>query len=153
MENILSIHLQEVIFSSSDPKLSKQISRLEKAGKLRKIASRIYTPNFSDTSETIVRRNLFAILGKLYPGSILSHRSALEFQPTSEGYIFLTYTYTKRISLPGITIRFLEGPGKMEGDNPFSGELYCSQFERALLENLQVSRQPGSESKTLTLPE
>ena len=96
MENILPIHLQEVIFSSSDPKLSKQISKLEKAGKLRKIASRIFTPNFSDTPETIVRRNLFTILGKLYPGSLLSHRSALEFQPTSEGHIFLTYTYTKR---------------------------------------------------------
>lgn len=153
MENILPIHLQEVIFSSSDPKLSTQISRLENAGKLRKIASRIYTPNFSDTPETIVRRNLFTILGKLYPGSLLSHRSALEFQPTSEGHIFLTYTYTKRISLPGITIRFMEGPARIEGDNPFSGELYCSQLERALLENLQVSRQPGPESKTLTLPE
>ena len=153
MENILPIHLQEVIFSSSNSRLSKQISMLEKAGKLRKIASRIYTPNFSDTPETIVRRNLFPILGKLYPGSMLSHRSALEFQPTSEGHIFLTYTYTKRISLPGITIRFMEGPGKIEGDNPFSGDLFCSQLERALLENLQVSRQPGPESKTLTLPE
>ena len=153
MENILPIHLQEVIFSSSDPKLSNQISRLEKAGKLRKISSRIYTPNFSDTPETIVRRNLFAILGKLYPGSLLSHRSALEFQPTSGGHIFLTYTYTKRISLPGITIRFMEGPAKIEGDNPFSGDLYCSQLERALLENLQVSRQSGPESKTLTPPE
>ena len=153
MENILPIHLQEVIFSSSDTKLSTQISRLEKAGKLRKISSRIYTPNFSDTPETIVRRNLFAILGKLYPGSLLSHRSALEFQPTSGGHIFLTYTYTKRISLPGIIIRFMEGPAKIDGDNPFSGDLYCSQLERALLENLQVSRQSGPESKTLTPPE
>jgi len=153
MENILPIHLQEVIFSSSDSGISKQISRLEKAGKLRKIASRIYSPNFSDTPETIVRRNLFVILGKLYPGSILSHRSALEFQPTSEGHIFLTYSYTKRISLPGITLRLLQGPAPIEGDNIFSGELYCSQQERAFLENLQESRQPGPESKTLTLPE
>lgn len=153
MENILPIHLQEVIFSSSEPKLGKQISRLERAGKLRKIAPRIYTPNYSDTPETIIRRNLYTILGKLYPGSMLSHRSALEFQPTSAGHIFLTYTYTKRISLPGITLRFLEGPGQIEGDNVFSGELYCSQLERALLENLQVSRKPGPESKTLTLSE
>lgn len=153
MENILPIHLQEVIFSSSDSGISKQISRLEKAGKLRKIASRIYSPNFSDTPETIVRRNLFVILGKLYPGSILSHRSALEFQPTSEGHIFLTYSYTKRISLPGITLRLLQGPAPIEGDNIFSGELHCSQQERAFLENLQESRKPGPESKTLTLPE
>ena len=153
MENILPIHLQDVVFSSSDSKYSKQISKLEKAGKLRKIASRIYTPNFTDSPETIIRRNLFTILGKLYPGSMLSHRSALEFQPTSAGHIFLTYTYTKKIKLPGITLRFMEGHGPVEGDNPVSGELYASQMERALLENLQVSRQPGPESKTLTLPE
>ena len=153
MENNLPLHLQEVVFSSSDSKLSKQISKLEKAGKLRKIAARVYSPNFTDSPETIVRRNLFAILGKLYASSILSHRSALEFQPTSAGHIFLTYTYTKKINLPGVTLRFMEGHEPIEGDNLLSGELYASQLERALLENLQVSRQPGPESKTLTLPE
>ncbi len=153
MENTLPTQLQEVVFSSSDSKFSKQISKLLTTGKLRKIAARIYSPNFTDSPEAIIRRNLFAILGKLYPGSILSHRSALEFQPTSAGHIFLTYTYTKKINLPGITLRFMEGHGPIEGDNPLSGGLYASQMERASLENLQVSRQPGPESKTLTLPE
>ncbi len=153
MEKILPTHLQEVVFSSGDSKSSKQISKLEKAGKLRKIAARIYSPNFDDSPEVIVRRNLFTILGKLYPGSVLSHRSALEFRPTSAGHIFLTYTYTKKITLPGIIIRFMEGHGPINGDNPLSGELYASQMERALLENLQASRQHGPESKTLTLPE
>ena len=32
MENILPIHLQEIIFASSDKSVSKQISKLEKAG-------------------------------------------------------------------------------------------------------------------------
>lgn len=153
MENILPIHLQEVVFSSSDTKLSKQISKLSTAGKLRKIAARIYSPNFTDSPETIIRRNLFVILGKLYPGSMLSHRSALEFKPTAAGHIFLTYKYTKKISLPGITLRFMKGKGPITGDHPFSGELYASQLERALLENMQVSRQPGPESKTITVPE
>jgi hypothetical protein len=153
MENILPQHLQEVVFSSSDSKLSKQISKLEKGGKLRKIAPRIYTSNFIDSPAIIVRRNLFSILGKLYPGSLLSHRSALEFKPTSAGHIFLTYSYTKKISLPGITLRFMGGQGPIEGDNPISGELYASQMERALLENMQVSRQHGPESKTITLTE
>lgn len=153
MEKILPMQLQEVIFSSSDPRLSKQIAQLEKLGKVRKIAPRVYTPNFTDSPEIIVKRNLFAILGKLYPGAILSHRSALEFQPTSAGHIFVTYTYTKRIILPGVTLRFMEGPAAMAGDNRFTGELFVSQIERALLENLQVSRQIGALSKTLTLPE
>lgn len=153
MENILPIHLQEVVFSSSDKKVSKQISRLEKAGRLRKIGARIYSPNFTDSPEIIIRRNLFAILGKLYSGSMLSHRSALEFKPTSAGHIFLTYKYTKKIILPGVTLRFMEGHGPIEGDHPFSGELYVSQLERALLENMQVSRQQGPESKNITLSE
>ena len=55
--------------------------------------------------------------------------------------------------MPGVILRFMEGYGPIEGDNPLSGELYASQKERALLENLQVSRKPGPESKTLTLPE
>jgi hypothetical protein len=126
---------------------------LEKEGKLRKIAPRIYTPNFTDSPEIIIRRNLFAILGRLYPGALLSHRSALEFQPTSAGHIFLTYTYTKKINLPGIILRFLEGHDPIEGDNRLSGELFASQIERALLENLQVSRQIGPLSKILTPPE
>ncbi len=153
MKNILPIHLQEVVFSSSNAQLSKQISRLEKAGKLRKIASRIYSPNFTDSPEDIVKRNLFAILGKLYPGALLSHRSALEFKPTAAGHIFLTYSYTKKINLPGITIRFIQGYGQIDGDNLLSGELYVSQLERALLENMEVSRQIGPESKTITIPE
>lgn len=153
MENILPIHLQEIIFSSSNSKLSKQISRLEKEGKIRKIASRIYTSNLTEDHETIIRRNLFSILGQLYQGAVLSHRSALEFKPTSAGYIFLTYTYTKKIRLPGVIISFIQGKGPIEGDNPLSGRLHVSQLERALLENLQVSRKPGPESKTMALPE
>ena len=153
MENILPIHLQEVVFSSSDPKISSQIKTFERAGKLKKIAARIYTSNLTDNPETIIRRNLFAILGKLYPGAVLSHRSALEFKPTLAGHIFITYTYTKKIVLPGIILRFLEGHSQIEGDNPLAGQLFASQQERAFLENLQVSRQPGPESKSLTLPE
>lgn len=153
MENSLPIHLQEIIYGSSDSVVSRQISKLEKEGKIRKIAPRVYSANLTDSPEEIVRRNLFSVLGNLYPGALLSHRSALEFKPTTSNHIFLTYKYTRNVALPGITIRFLEGPGPIQGDNSFSGELKVSQMERALLENLQVSRRPGPNSKTLTYPE
>lgn len=153
MENKTPIHLQEVIFSSSDTGLSRQIGKLLKTGKIKKIAPRIYTTNFNDTSDVIIKRNLFTILGKLYSGAVLSHRSALEFKPTSANHIFVTYTYTKKIKLPGITIRFIEGMSAIEGDNLFSGGLFVSQQERAFLENLQPSRQVGPTSKIITLPE
>jgi Fic/DOC family len=153
MENNIPIHLQEIIFATSDIALNRQLSKLEGEGQIKKIAPRIYTSNFNESEEIIIRRNIFTILGKLYPGAVVSHRSALEFKPTSANQIFVTYTYTKKIELPGITIRFMEGMPAIEGDNPFSGELFVSQQERAFLENLQSSRQVGPTSKTITLPE
>jgi len=84
---------------------------------------------------------------------LLSHRSALEFKPTLSGHIFLTYSNTKKVELPGIVISFLKGTGPIEGDNPIAGNLYVSQLERALLENLQVSKRIGPDSKTIALPQ
>jgi fido (protein-threonine AMPylation protein) len=153
MENFVPTHLQEIIYSSSDKKVRKQIAMLESTGKIKKIAPRIFTSNFIDTDEVIIKRNVFSILGNLYPGALLSHRSAIEFKPTTTGQIFVTYTYTKKIELPGITFRFMEGIGAIEGDNTFSGELFVSQQERAFLENLQSSRKTGPESKTISIAE
>lgn len=153
MENNIPIHLQEIIFATSDSALNKQLSKLEKEGQIKKIAPRIYSSNFNESEDIIIKRNIFSILGKLYPGSVLSHRSAIEFKPTSANQIFVTYTYTKKIELPGITIRFMEGSPAIEGDNPFVGKLFVAQQERAFLENMQTSRQVGPTSKTLTLPE
>ena len=153
MENNIPIHLQEIIFATNDSTLNRQLSKLVEEGQIKKIAPRIYTSNFNETEEIIIRRNIFTILGKLYPGAVLSHRSALEFKPTSANQLFVTYTYTKKIELPGITIRFIEGMPAIENDYPFSGELFVSQQERAFLENLQSSRQVGPTSKTITLPE
>ncbi len=151
MENILSIHLQEIIFSSSDQKISKQISRLEKNGKIRKIAQRLYSSNLIDLPEVIIRRNFFIVLGRLYPGAVLSHRSAFEFEPTDEGHIFLTYSYTKKVNLAGIILRFLEGHKALPGDNLISGGLYASQRARAFLENLQASKNVSGSSKCLPI--
>lgn len=145
--------MQEVIFGSKDHKISMQISKLLKTGVIRKISPRVYSPNMTDPIELIIRRNIFKILGNLYPGTLLSHRSAFEFQPTKSGKIFLTTTYTKKVNIPGITLQFIEGPSPIEGDHKFSGELFASQKARAFLENLQTSRKLGSASKCLSLPE
>lgn len=145
--------LKEVIFGSKDPDQSRQLGKLLKDGAIRKIAPRIYSPNFEDSEADIIRRNLFTVLGNLFPGAVLSHRSAFEFKPTRTGQIFITYSYTRKTELPGVTLRFLEGSGPIEGDNPLSGELYVSQRARAFLENFQLSRKSGADSKTLSIPE
>ena len=153
MENTLPIHLQEVIFSSQDSGISKQISKMLKAGTIRKIAPRIYSSNLEESVEVIIRRNIFQILGRLYPGTLLSHRSAFEFQPTKTNLLFLTTSYTKKVRLPGLALQFLEGNAPIEGDNVFAGELYASQKARAFLENLQSTKKVGNDSKCLSLPD
>jgi len=153
MDKDLPLHLQEIIFSSSEQGVSRQIGQLVKEKKLRKLLPRVYTPNFNESPKTLVRRNLFAIIGHLYPGIVLSHRSALEFKPTGTGDIFLTYGYKRKSKIPGITLNIMEGPYSIEGDNTLTPGLYVSQQARAFLENFQESRKPGPESKTLTIPE
>lgn len=147
MEN--NVFINEVIISSSEAKESESITRLKKDGRIVKIAPRVYTSNMNDTPEHIVRRNIFFILGKLYPKAVISHRSAFECRPTAEGDIFLTYKYTRNIQLPGVTVHLLQGPEGREDDSPFIEGLYVSSETRAFLENLQAGRQRGGVSKCL----
>jgi Fic/DOC family len=149
MKKDIPLHLQEIIYSSSDPEISRAISKLVKEGKIRKIAPKIYTPNFKEEPPVIIRRNIFSIIGQLYPGIVLSHRSALEFAPTGTGQIFLTYSYERKVKLPGITLNISEGYLAIEADNEMHKGLFVSQRERAYLENLQESRKKGEDSKTL----
>jgi len=145
--------MSEILFASSDSREAYKNSKMIQENKIRKIAPRIYSTNFDEEPSLIVRRNILEILGNLYPGAVLSHRSAFEFKPTSTNQIFLTYSYTKKIKLPGVTINFLEGKGPVEGDNKLFGELYAASKERAFLENLQITKKTGPDSKTLNIPQ
>ena len=150
MEKNPPVHLQEILFGAKDKAESKRVSDLVKRGIAKKIAPKIYTTNISDTAETIIKRNWFRILANQYPQALLSHRSALERLPTPGGQVFLTYSYTKKMSLPGLTVHLQQGPAPIEGDNSFFGALHRSQEARAYLENLQQSRKEGEQSKTLS---
>lgn len=141
--------LPELIYGSREPATSAQITRLLKTGRIRKIAPRLYTSNLTAPAEEIVRRNILAILGRLYPGTLLSHRSAFEFEPTDAGDIFVTTSYTRKVRLPGVQVHFLQGPPPLDGDNLLTGQLHVSQKARAFLENLQTTRKQGEDSKCL----
>lgn len=143
--------LPEIVYGSADSAIAKQISTLVKKGLLKKIAAKIYTSNLLEPAEVILKRNLFGVLGKLYPGAVLSFRSALEVWPSPGGIMYLSYTYTKNIELPGITVALIEGPAALETDRVLSGELHLASLERALLENLSQGRMNKTgEIKTLS---
>jgi Fic family protein len=149
MGKIPAPRLEEILFGSADKGESARISSMEKKGVIRKIAPRIYTSNLEDDPGAIIKRNWYKILAVQYPDALLSHRSAMEFRPTPGGHVFLTYTYTRNVELPGLTIHLLEGPGVIGGDKPFFETLHVSQEPRAYLENMQTSRAQGEASKVL----
>mgnify|MGYP007056194573 FL=1 len=80
----------------------------------------------------------------------MSHRSAFECRPTNDGHIYLTYTYTKKIHLPGISVHLLEGHEALPQDYPFMGGLRISCSARAYLENLQTGYTRDGVAKCLT---
>ena len=146
MTNIIDFN-QEIIFSSSNKTVSNQISKAEREGKIKKIAPRIYTTNLRDSAEHIIKRHFFDILKWRFPDAVISHRSALEFRPTESGHFFLTGNYTKKISdYKGIILNVMEGNPALQSDLNLSG-IYVSSEWRWMLENMQVSRKKGDESK------
>ena len=96
-------NIHEIVMATQNKDKSAEMNRMLKVGSLRKIAPKVYTTNMEDTPEEIIRRNIFFILGQLYPQAVISHRSAFALKPTAEGNIYLTYTYTKNVALPGNT--------------------------------------------------
>ena len=144
-----SILNHEIIFATSDKTVSKMITVLKKEKRIVKIAAKIYTSNLNDKPENIIRRNLFVILGTLYPDAVLSYRSAFECRPSVDGHLYLTYGYAKKVSLPGVTVHLIEGAGAMEGDYPFMGGLYIAGGARAFLENFSQKYSKDGVSKSL----
>ncbi|MBM3610238.1 MAG: cell filamentation protein Fic [Alphaproteobacteria bacterium] len=124
----------------SNAALTKTISRYTKEGKLRKLASRLYTKNLIDPPEVIIKRNLWMIVGAFFPGAVISDRTAIENKPSIDGSVFLVSPQKNTIKLPEVTIRPRKGAPPLQNDRPFVGGLFLSSPERAFLENIKVSR-------------
>ena len=145
--------LPEIIVATGDQKNSKYISSLSRQGRIKKLVSTIYTSNLAEDESVVVRRNLFFILGSLFSGAVVSHRSAFEMRPTQSGDFYLTYKYTKKFQLKDLVIHLVEGPSGQPEDTPFVNGLFISCPERAYLEKLQVGYQKGNTSKCLPVAE
>ena len=144
----IALNISEVLFAGIDMSESQR-KKMVNEGIIRKITSKVYTTNMDDSLDEIVRRNVFRILGFLFPHAVISHRSAFELKPTEEGDIYLTYNYTKNVKLPGLKVHLIEGTGGGKRDMPFIENLYISSAERRTLENLQISRARSGVSKCL----
>lgn len=138
----------EIFLSSRD--VSLDISRAVKRGELRKLHGRLYTRNLRDPLDAIVRRNLWTVVGLLFPGTVISHRTALEMRPTERGTLFLSGPYDRRVVLPGLRVRQIKGAGPLEGDMNYVHSLHIASPARAYLEVLKTRSVRGPDSPSLS---
>jgi len=131
--------------------ISREVSRAVKAGKLRKIASRLYTRNLTDKPEAVIRRNLWNIVAGYFPGALIADRTALENAPAEEGSVCLVAERGNDVELPGLVLRPRRGKGPLPTDRPFIAGLFLSSTARAYLENMRASRARGG-TVARTLP-
>jgi hypothetical protein len=123
-----------------------------KSGKLRKLASRLYTTDFAAPPEEIVRRHLWRTVGRLVPGALVADRTALTLKPAADGSIFVISSKRRAIVLPGIVIRSRKGRPPLPEDKAFVDGLYLSSTARGYLENMRASRsRSGAITRTLPL--
>src|SRR5690349_2025556 len=91
-------------------------SRGVKSGRLRKLASRLYTRNLTEPPERIVARNLWQLVAAYLPDGLIADRTALENRPAPDGSIFLISGHWRDIKLPGVTLRPRKGAPPLDSD-------------------------------------
>jgi hypothetical protein len=140
--------LPEVFVSGKD--MTSAVSKAVKAGRLRKIGSRLYTKNLTEDADKIVKRNWYSLLKDYFPDALIADRTALENKPAADGSVFIISSGTRDIRLPGITFRPRKGRPALPNDQPFIGGLRLSSIARALLENMKRSRVRGTAVSPVT---
>ena len=129
-------------------------SKAARAGRLRRLASRLYTSDLKSPPEAIVRRNLWPIVAGYFPDAIIADRTALEGAPAKDGSLFLVSQKGQSdIALPGLTLRPRKGAPAQPTDLPFMGVLRLSSPARAMLDNFAVSRSRGPVARTFSKKE
>lgn len=141
-----------IVTPSGNETEDRRLRREAAAGTIRRLLPGIYTTNLRDTPEAIVRRNIWPLLGRLFPGAVVSARTAADMSLSAAAggpaFVFLTGPSRRSYSLPGIEVRIAAGPSQLAGDTPLMG-LFLASPARQLLENLKPTRDRSGMARAL----
>lgn len=125
-----------------------QLSALAKRGVALRLAPGLYVVGATLPLEQVVAHHALAITAMYWPGAVLCARSAFAGGMPENGSLYLTATdETPReqpLTLPGLTIIPVRGPGRLPGDMPFPQGLYLSGVARSLVENVAGRGRPAA---------
>ena len=131
--------LPPVLFPGKNSTERRWLAGLKAEGRIRSAGSRLYVSVPESQTEATLRASWSAIVDRLFPDALITHRTALEFKPSPSGEIFITATGNREVRYPGLVLRFVRGPGPLPDDPPFLG-VRSSSLPRALLENLNTRK-------------
>lgn len=130
-----------LLYVELSPAQIRATQRRLREGTLKRIAAGVVTSLPEEAWPALIARERIRILAELYPKAVVGPRSAFNGGVPNDGVMYLTYSYTKRMDLPGMTVQLVAGHGPAQGDAPMMGkELYFPSMPRVLLENLTISR-------------
>lgn len=141
---ITTLDTSLVLYAEISPAQRRAVQRDIQSGKLHRIAPGMATRLAPSDWPAMIARERLRVLAALYPGAVLSHRSAFLGGRPEGGVIHLTHNFKRTAQLPGLTVMLWKGPPPAPGDAPMLGrELYFPSLARLLLENLQPTRSPN----------
>ncbi len=129
----------ERFFRSSTANTAR-VSRALSRGEIRRIRRGLYTTDLATPLPELVHRHIWEIVRIIAPGTVIGYRTAFELKPSADGVIHLVGPKKKRLELHGTRILIHEGPGPLNGDQPYMDALYLASQPRAFLEVLKPSR-------------
>jgi hypothetical protein len=131
------------------------LSRAVSDGRIRRLATGVYTADLMSRPADLVDRNRWEILSCLVPDAIVADRSAANNGLPVDGVLFIiSNDRTRDVSLPGLTISPRPGASPLDDDLPWPSDLKITSDARTLVDNLAVSRaRAGRPARTLSRSE
>ncbi|MGH9113751.1 MAG: Fic family protein [Acidimicrobiales bacterium] len=129
-----------IIFADDmpDSTLHDRVAR----GELVRLARGVYTTEVDADPGDLVRRSWREIVGRRFPGAVVTDRSAVWAQP-HDGYLFIASRRDGTLDLPGITVVSRKGPEAIEGDIATGAGVHLASRPRALIDNTRPTRRRG----------
>jgi hypothetical protein len=124
---------------------SGTLTRQHQAGRAVKLAPGVYVVGGQLPPPDLARAHLWAIVAHVWPGAVISDRSALAGGIVG-GWLFLCHPDPPRrgdLHLPGVSITCRVGPGRLPGDMPWMEDrLVLAGTARGLVENAATPGRP-----------
>lgn len=139
-----------MLFPGASSTERRKLARWKASGRIRSVGPRLYVSVPEAETARTIRQTWPAIVARLFPDALLTHRTALEFRPTPDGEIFISAPSSRKVRYPGLVLEFVRGPGPMPDDPPFL-TIRASSQARAFLENL--STRSRARSRVLPIEE